>query len=167
MNLDKTTANVVTQFSSILTKECRVVLKTLDASAIAKAIPSTSKIKNAKEDTSNMDSAKDTLSHPSSTDSDESPLSQLFNRDWGRPQRRTKKLNIRNPHPTVTVIVVSRKPQRNASNPIPEWGPQWTDYVHISTRMPQQMPLLLNLFILHPWLHQMSRQYSRTKQQRG
>ena len=81
VNLDKTTANVVTKFSRILTKECRVVLKTLDISAIGKIAPGTLQIKNEKEDTSSTDSGKDTLSDPSSTDSDKTPLSQLFNQD--------------------------------------------------------------------------------------
>ena len=85
VNLDKTTANVITKFSGILTKECRVVLKTLDLSTIGKITPGTLQTQTEKEDTCTTDSGKDTLSDPSSTDSDETPLSQLFNQDRGRP----------------------------------------------------------------------------------
>ena len=123
VNLDKTTANVVTQFSGILTKECRVVLKTLDISAIATAIPSTSKIKNTKEDTSSTDSGKDTLSDPSSTDSDETPLSQLFNQDWGRPRRRTKKVKYEESSPCSDSDSSFKKIPKKCFKPHPRLGP--------------------------------------------
>ena len=85
MNLDKTdvdktdAADVVTKVSGIIMKECRVVLKSLDISAIGKITPGILQIKNAKEDTSSTDSGAD--SNPSSSDSDETSLSQLFNQD--------------------------------------------------------------------------------------
>ena len=123
VNLDKTTANVVTQFSGILTKECRVVLISLDASAIAKAIPSTSKIKNVTEDTSNTDSGKDTLSDQSSTGSDETSLSQLFNWDQGRPRRRTKKVKYEESSPSSDSDSSFEKTPKKRFKPHPRMGP--------------------------------------------
>ena len=81
VNLDRTTVDVITKVSGIITKECSVVLKYLDISATGKIAPGTLQITNAKEDTSSMDSGKDTLSNPSSSDSEDIPLSQIFNQD--------------------------------------------------------------------------------------
>ena len=99
VNLDKTTTNVVTQFSGILTKECRVVLKLLDPSAFAGFNPNPMKTKSATEDTSSTNSGKDTLSDQTSTDSDEIPISQLFNQDRERPHRRMKKVKYEESSP--------------------------------------------------------------------
>ena len=97
VNLDKTTANVVTQFSGILTKECRVVLKPLDPSASAGFNPNRMKAKSVTEDTSSTDSGKDTLSDQTSSDSDEIHISQLFNQDRGRPHKKKVKYKESSP----------------------------------------------------------------------
>ena len=103
MNLDKTTANVITKFSDIFTKDCRVVLKALDPPEIARDHPHEKEINNSAEDIhsaeTTTDSGKDTMSGISSTHSDENPLSQLFNKDRGRPCRRIKRVKYEESSP--------------------------------------------------------------------
>ena len=123
VNLDKTTANVVTQFSGILTKECRVVLKPLDPTTAAELNLHSTKIKSATEDTSSTDSGKDMLSDQTTSDSDEIPISQLFNQDRGRPHRKMTKVKYEESSPCSDSDSTFEQTPKKQFKPCPRLGP--------------------------------------------
>ena len=129
VNLDKTTANVVTQFSGILTKECRVVLKPLDPTTAAELNLHSMKIKSATEDTSSIDSGKDTLSDQTTSDSDEIPIYQLFNQDRGRPHRKMKKVKYEESSPCSDSDSNFEQTPKKQFKPHPRLGPS-ADQLH-------------------------------------
>ena len=123
VNLDKTTVNVRTKFSDMLTNDCCVVIKALNTSELAKGHSGEKEIKKSMDDiptTGNLtDSGKDTMSSSSSTDSEEVPQFQLFNKDQGRPRRRIKRVKCKESSPCINSDSNFEKDtKKNASNPI-------------------------------------------------
>ena len=119
VNLDKHPTGIHTAYDNILTKECVVKLDRDKTNKLVKEAES----KHDHPSDSGMDTGMSGLSTQSHSDSDDIPLSELLQKDRGRPKRRIKRVKYEESSPGSDTDSDFQKTPKQKSKPLPRSGP--------------------------------------------